>query len=57
MLAAGRDKALTEMLYRLARSATPKRAQDYIEAIDLTFGDERDELLEMLEKRGSTGRS
>lgn len=51
MLAAGRDKALTEMLYRLARSATPARARDYIEAIDLTFGDERDDLLDMLKKR------
>ncbi len=51
MLAAGRDDALIAILYRLARSCTPAHAGDYLTAIELTYGDEREELLALLERR------
>jgi hypothetical protein len=51
MLAAGRDDALIALLYRLARTCTPAHAPDYITAIELTYGEEREELLALLERR------
>lgn len=56
MLAAAREDALTAMLYRLARDCTPAEAGDYIEAVELTAGDERDDLLELLRQRHARAR-
>lgn len=51
MLAAARDDDLTALLYRLARTCSPTEAGDYAEAVELTSGDARDELLERLHAR------
>ena len=50
MLAAARDTALTALLYRLAKT-TPNRIENYIEAVELTSGDDRDDLLVVLQRR------
>ncbi len=50
-MAAARDKALIDLLYRLARACPADQAMDYLDAVELTLGDERDELIALLERR------
>lgn len=50
LMAAARDDVLTAMLYRLAKVAH-NRIENYIEAVELTSGEDRDDLLMTLERR------
>jgi hypothetical protein len=50
-LAAARESMLTDMLYTLARTSPTERVMNYLEAVELTSGDERDELIAALEQR------
>ncbi len=51
MLAASREPDLTALLYRLARQSTLARVDNFIEAVELSSGDERDAILALLAKR------
>ena len=51
MMAASRNEELTQMLYRLAKFATQKTLKHYIEAVDVSYSEERDAILGMLHKR------
>lgn len=51
MLAASRDDELIERLYALAKRSTPHRIANFIEAVELVPGDEKNELLAWLRNR------
>jgi hypothetical protein len=51
VMAGARDDTLTAMLYDLARECPPAQAMDYLEAVELTSGDGRDEVIALLERR------
>lgn len=51
LLAAARDPALVALLYRLARTCPRERIQHFINAVELTLGDEREDILALLAKR------
>jgi hypothetical protein len=51
MLAASRVPDLTALLYQLARQSTRARLDNFVEAVELSTGDERDEILALLAKR------
>jgi hypothetical protein len=51
VMAGARDDTLTTMLYDLARESTPDQAMDFLEAVELTTGDERDDVIALLERR------
>lgn len=51
MMAASRDDDLIKRLYALAKLSPPHRLANFIEAIELVPGDEKDELLDMLRGR------
>lgn len=51
MLAASRDTELIEMLYRAAHLSPIEYVSNYIEAVELTQHDEREDTLQMLRRR------
>lgn len=51
MLATSRTDALTQMLYRLAEDSPKRRVQHFIEAVELTFSEEKDAVLAALQAR------
>lgn len=51
MMATARDETLRAALYAMAKMMPLKRVENYIEAIELTSGGERDELLAALRRR------
>jgi hypothetical protein len=51
MMATARDETLRTALYTMAKMTPLKRIADYIEAVELTSGSERDELLASLRRR------
>jgi hypothetical protein len=51
VLAASRDEELIERLYMLAKISPPHRLANFIEAVELVPGDEKNELLEWLRDR------
>ena len=51
MMAASRDDELINRLYALAKLSPERRLANFIEAIELVPGDEKDELLESLRER------
>ena len=51
MLAASREQELIERLYALAKLSPPHRIANFIEAVELVPGEEKNELLEWLQKR------
>ena len=51
VMAGSRDKTLTALLYDLARECTSDQALDYLNAVELTSGAERDEIVALLERR------
>ena len=51
MMATSRDDAVIARLYGLAKLSSQHRLANYIEAIELIPGDDKDEMLEMLRKR------
>lgn len=57
MMATARDEALRAALYAMAKVTPLKRIEDYIEAVELTSGGERDALLESLRRRSGRRRA
>lgn len=51
VMAAARDQALIDLLYRLARTCPPAQVADYRDAVELTPGDDRDAIIALLERR------
>ena len=56
MLAASRDDALIQQLYALAKRSPARRIANFIEAVELVPGDEKNEMLAWLRGRQETNR-
>ena len=51
VMAGSRNDTLTALLYDLARECSPDLAMDYLDAVELTTGAQRDEIIALLERR------